>query len=1032
MKKLIYTFFATAALVFAAGCEREASPVDSDAYVDAEFNVTFAQPLTKAAISDGTTATQLVVGVYDKDGNAYVPTLSWPVSAEHANAFSGLQAKFTARLVKGHGYDIVFLAQAPDNGAYTIDLAAKTLTAKTSGVSNDEARDAFYGTYSVDKVDGAISENVILKRPFAQINVIDLKEDYEAAAAALVNFGGSSLKVTAPTVLNLLDGTVGTPAEYNFSKGTMSMVHPDFDPYKTNGDYWLLDNYILAGTASSTVNLEFSLYDSALLTTYSVPNAPVQRNYRTNIYGSLLTSNGEFVVIIDPIYEGTNEFPIDGKTPTITMQDTTLPASGSTLNAEVSGTINLKAVHPIATIVPTYASSNTSVGTISADGLFTAVAPGTTVVTIKFPAVVNGVAVKGADNTYSSYTITYTVVVKGADLADPELAVSGAPAAAVAAGESFNLTVATKSDGEVTVAAVPAEAVTIADPVSGVYKVTAAELAADTEVTLTVSQAATKVYNAGAKEVKFTVKGKGTPSTSLAGTYVLAVKVDDSYIAMRGVANGTRVSSKAIEYSGTGDLSEVSADLVWTIAEVEGGYSIKGYSGYVGWTSGNTADLKEEACALSITAGEAGVYNIASVADATRKLQYNKASNAQYFAFYTSEQVADFYLIKATASSAPVVTDATITVAKTLTVEVGKTAQIDATTNSTATITYASDAATVATVSASGLVTGVAEGTANVTVAVPAVEGAFSAASEVVAVTVVASSGDWTFDFTSNVKYESGSNSQDASVNANNTTTPASGIKFSTSSANGDGIIYVTKGSTKLEFYAAAWNGVNDATLTFSQDGAEIGSVTPVANSGVSQNPPFTVTVAKSDYYTINLKSDSPVTVTANKRSVLFAAKSNGTGAINIPDSGVKYKKATSIVSGKSYAIVGIKAGKYYAAGVVSGNYGYPSGKECNLDGEFINTDLSAQEFTFTAVEGGYSIKQPGGKYWSTAGTYKSVQLSDTPTVWTVEAQADGTFKITSTVNNYVLQHGNGTYTTFGVSDASDYGTLPFLYEKVD
>ena len=789
MKKLIYTFFATAALLFAAGCEREVAPVDKEGYVDAEFNVTFAQPGTKADISDGTTATQLVVGVYDKDGNAYVPTLSWPVSADHANAFSGLQAKFTARLVKGHGYDIVFLAQAPDNGAYTIDLAAKTLTAKTTGVSNDEARDAFYGTYSVDKVDGAISENVILKRPFAQINVIDLKEDYEAAAAALVNFGGSSLKVTAPTVLNLLDGTVGTPAEYTFSKGTMSMVHPDFDPYKTNGDYWLLDNYILAGTASSTVNLEFSLYDSALLTSYSVPNAPVQRNYRTNIYGSLLTSSGEFVVIIDPIYEGSNEFPIDGKTPEVTMQDSTLPAAGSTLNAEVNGTINLKAVHPIATIVPTYASSNTAVGTISADGVFTAVAPGTTVVTIKFPAVVNGVAVKSSDNTYSSYTITYTVVVKGADLADPELAVSGAPAAAVAAGESFNLTVATKSDGAVTVAAVPAEAVTIADPVSGVYKVTAAELAADTEVTLTVSQAATKVYNAGAKEVKFTVKGKAEVTPPATGSTIAQLKVafdadKDNMDVTLGTIIVTGVDGKTV-------YAEDSTGGVLFYKESHGMEAGKSYTG-VKVTKGSIYHTLYEVTEFDITnatVAEATVpVTTITLADlsADSYKQYesmhvkiegvtftDEVSAAKTTVGITKGDVtADAYIIPTTTIKIESVANVTgyvsyyskpqvavlsaddivvTTPGKTKTklsyntavnVVVGASLPNAATANVTGTISYQSSDPSVVTVAADGTLTGVAVGVATVTASIAATS-EYTAASATCSVSVTATAVEY-------------------------------------------------------------------------------------------------------------------------------------------------------------------------------------------------------------------------------------------------------------------------------------------------
>ena len=408
MKKILYTFLAAAAMFFAAGCEQESLRPASDGTVNATFTVNFAQPATKADISDGTTATQLVVGVYDRESGALVTSQSWlPDATDHLNAFTGLTAKFPARLVKGHQYDLVFFAQAPGNTAYTIDLSAKTLTVKPAGVSNDETRDAFYGTYAVDEVgDTSIEGTVVLKRPFAQINVIDLKADFEAAKDALVTFGKSSLKLTAPSVMNLLDGTVGTPVEYDLTAGAMSAEHPDFEPYKAQGDYWLMDNYILAGTAKSLVDLSFSLYETgstAALSTVPVSNVPVLRNYRTNIYGSLLTQGGEFVVTIDPVYEGQEEFPIEGKVPEVTMVDTTLPAAGSSLTAEVDGTINFKATHPLATVPATYKSSNTAVGTITAEGLFTAVAPGTTVVTISFPAVENGV-VKSSGDTYASWS----------------------------------------------------------------------------------------------------------------------------------------------------------------------------------------------------------------------------------------------------------------------------------------------------------------------------------------------------------------------------------------------------------------------------------------------------------------------------------------------------------------------------------------------------------------------------------------------------------------------------------------------------
>ena len=82
----------------------------------------------------------------------------------------------------------------------------------------------------------------------------------------------------------------------------------------------------------------------------------------------------------------------------------------------------------------------------------------------------------------------------------------------------------------------------------------------------------------------------------------------------------------------------------------------------------------------------------------------------------------------------PTVT-ATIT-AGDVTVDVGQTAEIGATTNSTAAITYASADASVAAVSANGTVTGMKAGSTTITLKVAAVEGKFTAAEKTINVKV--------------------------------------------------------------------------------------------------------------------------------------------------------------------------------------------------------------------------------------------------------------------------------------------------------
>ena len=80
-------------------------------------------------------------------------------------------------------------------------------------------------------------------------------------------------------------------------------------------------------------------------------------------------------------------------------------------------------------------------------------------------------------------------------------------------------------------------------------------------------------------------------------------------------------------------------------------------------------------------------------------------------------------------------TVATITASDAV-VEVGQTAQINATTNSTAPIVYTPDDSGVYTLSATGEVTGVKEGEGSIKLSVAAVEGKFTAAEKTIKVTV--------------------------------------------------------------------------------------------------------------------------------------------------------------------------------------------------------------------------------------------------------------------------------------------------------
>lgn len=87
------------------------------------------------------------------------------------------------------------------------------------------------------------------------------------------------------------------------------------------------------------------------------------------------------------------------------------------------------------------------------------------------------------------------------------------------------------------------------------------------------------------------------------------------------------------------------------------------------------------------------------------------------------------------------------------------------------------------------------------------------------------------------------------------------------------------------------------------------------------------------------------------------------------------------------------------------------------------NRTFAKYAFTFEAVEGGFNIKASDERYYSTDANYKNFQIKDTPSVWTVSVQNDGTYLITDASTGKTIKYGDSTYTTFGVYASSDTNT---------
>ena len=289
MKKLLLGMLAIVAMV-ATSCQQEVDlGVNAGETATVSFNIN--APASRA-YSDGKTAKHLQWAVYDASG-AYLPDLTGAKDFE-------ISTTVELTLVTGNEYDVIFWAAAED-APYTVKFAEKTMTVDYSNaVSNAENRDAFYKKHHID-VKGAQTETIELRRPFAQLNIGT--NDYEAAKSAGYEPTLSSVKVASIyNTLNLWDGAVSNTTDFNGEVAFAEYAIPTGETFPVAGYEYLAMNYLLVGADKENIEVEFTYTDGSNAKTRTVGSVPVQRNYRTNLYGAILTSDVTINVEIKPEY----------------------------------------------------------------------------------------------------------------------------------------------------------------------------------------------------------------------------------------------------------------------------------------------------------------------------------------------------------------------------------------------------------------------------------------------------------------------------------------------------------------------------------------------------------------------------------------------------------------------------------------------------------------------------------------------------------------------------------------------------------
>jgi hypothetical protein len=303
---LIISAMALASAFLLGACSSDDVAGRADSGNQVTFTAKLPTTINTRAYSDGTTVDSVSCYIYQKVDEGYVYATKKTVLVEN------LGAEITLNLMKGETYAAIFWAQSKD-APYTFDTKSATMSMNylakdaNEAVANDETRDAFYYRLKDFKVEGSTSTEVDLYRPFAQLNIG--ASDVAAAKASGYIFTKAQVKTSTYTALDLLTGEPsGDLEEITFANATFpSKLNSDAQTFPITDESvayeYLSMNYLLVSDKQELRDVvltmtpdEGSTFSNVKEFTYS--NVPVNRNYRTNIYGTLFTEQVKYKIAV--------------------------------------------------------------------------------------------------------------------------------------------------------------------------------------------------------------------------------------------------------------------------------------------------------------------------------------------------------------------------------------------------------------------------------------------------------------------------------------------------------------------------------------------------------------------------------------------------------------------------------------------------------------------------------------------------------------------------------------------------------------
>ena len=311
MKKLIYCAAALATALFAGSCQRELlDPAQGGSTVT--FTVNVPEVTTKATIGDGDHVDNLVYAVYRVLNTQYTDQQAkenlinvleqgqtdYQLIYQEDQSIQNGNSVVSLELINDQRYVVIFWAQK----GYSWFREGEQFVSvpyPTTQNGNMDAYDAFTDI-DVVSVDGSISKNITLVRPFAQLNIATSLPNTDRYQDFAVSTTGVKVSGLASSF------NVGTQKGVVENSTVYEVTFRDAEPLTenfTNSSFpeYISMNYVFVPDNKTNVKVTYDINTNNYGTVHNViENVPVARNYRTNIIGNLLTSNVRYSVELAP------------------------------------------------------------------------------------------------------------------------------------------------------------------------------------------------------------------------------------------------------------------------------------------------------------------------------------------------------------------------------------------------------------------------------------------------------------------------------------------------------------------------------------------------------------------------------------------------------------------------------------------------------------------------------------------------------------------------------------------------------------